>query len=238
MNFSVDVFVEYLFQGRFAIAAVVTLMVAVVAQGIGVGVGLMLALFSLSRFSALRGIAAAYIWIWRGTPPLVQLFLLFFGLPQLGVRLSVLQAGLIGLGLYAASYMAEIIRAGIQSIPPDQMQAARAMGFSWLQAMRYVILPQAFRIILPPFGNEFASMMRTTALLSVISFEELLRVTRIAINETYRVIELYSVAAVYYLAMYTAWLLVQLWLERVAARGAAPRTNARAVAAGPEHARG
>ena len=238
MNFSVDVFVEYLFQGRFAIAAVVTLMVAVVAQGIGVGVGLMLALFSLSRFSALRGIAAAYIWIWRGTPPLVQLFLLFFGLPQLGVRLSVLQAGLIGLGLYAASYMAEIIRAGIQSIPPDQMQAARAMGFSWLQAMRYVILPQAFRIILPPFGNEFASMMRTTALLSVISFEELLRVTRIAINETHRVIELYSVAAVYYLAMYTAWLLVQLWLERVAARGAAPRTNARAVAAGPEHARG
>ncbi len=238
MNFSVDVFVEYLFQARFAIAAVVTLMVAVVAQGIGVGVGLILALFSLSRFSALRGIAAAYIWIWRGTPPLVQLFLLFFGLPQLGIRLSVLQAGLIGLGLYAASYMAEIIRAGIQSIPPDQMQAARAMGFSRLQAMRYVILPQAFRIILPPFGNEFASMMRTTALLSVISFEELLRVTRIAINETYRVIELYSVAAVYYLAMYTAWLLVQLWLERVAARGVAPRASARAVATGPEQARG
>ncbi len=230
MNFSVDVFVEYLFQSRFAIAAIVTLLIAIAAQGIGVIIGLVLALFSLSRFSALRWIAATYIWIWRGTPPLVQLFLLFFGLPQLGIRLSVLQAGLIGLGLYAASYMAEIIRAGIQSINPDQMQAARAMGFSRLQAMRYVILPQALRVILPPFGNEFASMMRTTALLSVISFEELLRVTRIAINETYRVIELYSVAAVYYLIMYTAWLFVQAWLERVAARGAAPRADARANA--------
>lgn len=238
MNFSVDVFVEYLFQARFAIAACVTLLMAIATQSIGVVIGLVLALFSLSRFWALRSFAATYIWIWRGTPPLVQLFLLFFGLPQLGIRLSVLQAGLIGLGLYAAAYMAEIIRAGIQSIPPDQMQAARAMGFSRLQAMRYVILPQALRVILPPFGNEFASMMRTTALLSVISFEELLRVTRLAINETYRVIELYSVAAIYYLLMYTAWLVVQAWLERVAARGVVARASVRAAAAGADHERG
>lgn len=223
MNFSSDVFFEYLFQERFALAAGVTLSVAIVAQTIGVVIGFVLALFSLSRFRGLRWIAATYIWIWRGTPPLVQLFLLYFGLPQLGIRLSVIEAGLIGLGFYAASYMSEIIRAGIQSIHPDQLQAARAMGFSRFEAMRYVILPQAFRVILPPFGNEFASMMRTTSLLSVISFEELLRVTRIAINETYNVIELYSVAAVYYLLMYSAWIFVQSWLERIASRGVTAR---------------
>jgi len=223
MIFSSEVFFEYLFQQRFAVAACVTLIVAIAAQGIGVVIGLILALFTLSRFRALRWFAAAYIWLWRGTPPLVQLFLLFFGLPQLGIRLTVIEAGLIGLGFYAASYMSEIIRAGIQSIHSDQMQAARAMGFSRLEAVRFVILPQALRVILPPFGNEFASMMRTTSLLSVISFEELLRVTRIAINETYNVIELYSVAAVYYLAMYSAWLFVQSRLERMASRGSVPR---------------
>lgn len=227
MNFSAEVFFEYLFQEKFLVAAGVTLLVAVAAQAIGVAIGLVLALFSLSRHKPLRWIAAGYIWLWRGTPPLVQLFLLYFGLPQLGIRLNVIEAGLIGLGFYAASYMAEIIRAGIESIAEDQTQAARAMGFSRLGALRYVILPQAVRVILPPFGNEFASMMRTTSLLSVISFEELLRVTRIAINETYRVLELYSVAVVYYLLMYTIWIVVQSWLERVASRGAVPRSHRR-----------
>ena len=237
MNFAFEVFAEYLVQPRFALAAGVTLLTAIAAQGIGVILGLVLALFSLSRHAVLRWLAAAYIFLWRGTPPLVQLFLLFFGLPQLGIRLTVLQAGLIGLGFYAASYMAEIIRAGIQSVSAEQMQAARAMGFSRLQAMRYVVLPQALRVILPPFGNEFASMMRTTSLLSVISFEELLRVTRVAINETYRVIELYSVAAVYYLIMYTVWIVVQGWLERVAARGATARANERETVVKAEHVR-
>lgn len=229
MEFSTEVFSEHLFQQRFLAAAGVTLLVAIVAQTIGVVLGLVLALFGMSRHAPLRWFAAGYIWLWRGTPPLVQLLLLFFGLPQLGIRLNVIEAGLIGLGFYAASYMAEIIRAGLQSISPDQLQAARAMGFSRLQAIRLVVLPQALRVILPPFGNEFASMMRTTSLLSVISFEELLRVTRIAINETYRVVELYSVAAVYYLAMYTAWLVVQTWLERAAARGNVARNRTQSV---------
>jgi polar amino acid transport system permease protein len=228
MDFSFEVFFDYLFQQRFLVAACVTLLVAVAAQGIGVILGLILALFAMSRLSVLRGFAAGYIWLWRGTPPLVQLLLLYFGLPQLGIRLSVLEAGLIGLGFYAGSYMAEIIRAGLMSISPDQTQAARAMGFSRLSTIRYVVLPQAIRVMLPPFGNEFASMMRTTSLLSVISFEELLRVTRMAINETYRVIELYSVAAIYYLLMYSAWLFVQAWLERVAARGSVPRAQSAA----------
>ena len=95
------------------------------------------------------------------------------------------------------------------------------MGCSRLVALRWVILPQAARVMLPPFGNEFASMMRTTSLLSVISFEELLRVTTLAINDTFRPLELYSVAACYYLALYTAWTLIQARLERLAAVGSA-----------------
>lgn len=224
MDFSTEIFVDYLTRPEFAAAAGVTLAVAVAAQAIGVVVGLILALFGMSSHAPLRWFTAGYIWLVRGTPPLVQLFLLYFGLTQFGIRLSVLQAGLIGLGGYAAAFMSEIIRSGLASVSPDQMQAARAMGFSRLQALRFVILPQTLRVMLPPFGNEFASMMRTTSLLSVISFEELLRVTRMAINETYRVIELYSVAAVYYLAMYSIWLIVQAWLEQAARRGVTARS--------------
>ncbi len=237
MDFSFAVFSEYLLQPRFALAAGVTLLVAAAAQAIAVVIGLVLALFALSRVRALRAFTTGYVWLLRGTPPLVQLLLLYFGLPQIGIRIGVLEAGLIGLGTYAGAFMAEIIRSGLESVSPDQMQAARAMGFPRLQAIRYVVLPQAFRVMLPPFGNEFASMMRTTSLLSVISFEELLRVTRMAINETYRVIELYAVAAIYYLILYSLWLVVQAQLERLAARGMASRQTARkaqAVLAGAD----
>lgn len=137
-----------------------------------------------------------------------------FGLPQLGLRLNVLEAGVAALSLYAAAYMAEIIRAGLELIDKGQAEAARSLGFSRGLTMRSVPLPQALRVILPPFGNEFTSMMRTTSLLSVISFEELLRVTTLAINEIFRPLELYSVAAVYYLLMTTGWMYVQILLER------------------------
>ena len=221
MSFASDVFLSYLLRPEFMWAALVTLMVAIAAQTIGVILGLVLALFKRSKFSTLRVFAIFYLWLWRGTPPLVQLLILYFGLTQFGIRLTVLQAGLIGLGCYSAAFMSEIIRAGLDSVSEDQSEAARSMGFSNLQTIRFVVLPQAVRIIIPPFSNEFASMMRTTSLLSVISFEELLRVTRMAINETYRVIELYSVAAVYYLILYSAWLLLQVWLEKKASKGMA-----------------
>lgn len=219
MQFSVDIFLEYLTQPRFAAVAGVTLLVAIAAQTIGTVIGLVLALCAVSRRRPLRFVSGAWVWLWRGTPPLVQLLLLYFGLPQLGVRLGVLEAGLIGLGCYSAAYMSEIIRAAILTVPADQMQAARAMGMSRLGAMWNVVLPQSVRLILPAFGNEFSSMMRTTSLLSVISFNELLRVTRMAINDTYAVLELYAVAACWYLAMYSAWIVVQRQLERYAARG-------------------
>jgi polar amino acid transport system permease protein len=126
----------------------------------------------------------------------------------------VLEAGLLGLSLYGAAYMAEIIRGALASIDKGQAEAARSMGLSRAETMRSVLLPQAVRIVLPPFGNEFSSMMRTTSLLSVISFEELLRATTMIINENFRAIELYAVAALYYLAMASVWMAIQTLLER------------------------
>ena len=225
MAFSSEIYFEYFFSNKFLFAALITLSVAIIAQTIGVILGTILALFKLSEKKTLIYIANAYIWVWRGTPPLIQLFLLYFGLAQLGFRLSAIQAGIFGLGCYSAAYMSEIIRAAIISIHADQLTAARSMGFSWIQSMRYIIIPQSIRIILPPFGNEFASMMRTTSLLSVISFEELLRVTRIAINETYSVMELYAVASTYYLIMYSAWILLQQYLEKLASKGTQPKSG-------------
>ena len=214
MSWSWETFLTYIADPLFMRAALVTVWVAIVSQLIGVVVGLGVALMQLAQSPVLRAVARAYVWFWRGSPLLVQLFLLFFGLPQIGIRLNVIEAGLIGLGLNASAFMAEIIRGTILAVDRGEIEAARALGMSRGATMWYVILPQATRLIVPPLGNEFLSNLRTTSLLSVISFEELLRVTTLAINETFRAIELYSVAAVYYLAMTTVWTLIQAAIER------------------------
>ena len=120
MAFSSEIYFEYFFSNKFLFAALITLSVAIIAQTIGVILGTILALFQLSENKTLIYIANTYIWIWRGTPPLIQLFLLYFGLAQLGFRLSAIQAGIFGLGCYSAAYMSEIIRAAIISIHTDQ----------------------------------------------------------------------------------------------------------------------
>lgn len=209
-----EVFLDYLFDPRVVRAAFTTLAVAAAAQAAATVIGFVVAL-GLRAGSVLPRVAGeAFVWLFRSTPPLLQLLLFYFGLPQLGVRPSVLEAGLICLSLYAAAYMAEVVRAALESVDRGQVESARAIGLSRAETMRSVVLPQALRVMLPPFGNEFSSMMRTTSLLSVISFEELLRVTTLVINETFRAFELYAVAACWYLAMTSAWLVVQAWLER------------------------
>ena len=214
MSWSWETFLAYIADPLFVRAAVVTVWVAVASQVIGVAVGLGVALMQLAQNPVLRSLANVHVWFWRGSPLLVQLFLLYFGLPQLGIRLNVIEAGLIGLGLNASGFMAEIIRGTILSVDRGEIEAARSLGMSRGQTMRRVILPQAARLIVPPLGNEFLSNLRTTSLLSVISFEELLRVTTLAINETFRATELYCVAALYYLAMTTVWTLIQAGIER------------------------
>ena len=231
MSWSWETFLAYIADPLFVRAAVTTIWVAVASQIIGVVVGLGVALMQLAQNPALRTLANVYVWFWRGSPLLVQLFLLYFGLPQLGIRLNVIEAGLIGLGLNASGFMAEIIRGTILAVDRGEIEAARSLGMSRGQTMRRVILPQAARLIVPPLGNEFLSNLRTTSLLSVISFEELLRVTTLAINETFRATELYAVAALYYLAMTTVWTLIQAGIERrlavSAERDDAPRPRFR-----------
>jgi polar amino acid transport system permease protein len=229
MTWDWSVFGHYLVDPRMAMAALVTLAVATLAQALATCIGFALALALRSASGALRALAAGYVWLVRGTPPLIQLLLFYFGLPQLGLRLSVFEAGVAALSLYGGAYMAEIVRAGLESVDRGQAEAARSLGFSRALTMRSVLLPQALRVILPPFGNEFTSMMRTTSLLSVISFEELLRVTTLAINDTFRPLELYSVAAVYYLLMTTGWMYVQRTLERQLTPGRSPSGRAAAL---------
>lgn len=214
MIWSAEVFWTYMVDARIATAAGVTIMIAAAAQSAAAVIGFVLALGMRSRIMAVVAAARAYVWLFRGTPPLLLLLLFYFGLPQLGLRLGVLEAGLLCLSLYAGAYMAEIVRAALAAIDRGQVEAARSLGMSRAETMRSILLPQAVRLILPPFGNEFASMMRTTSLLSVISVEELLRATNMIINQNFRPLELYAVAALYYLAMATVWMAAQWALER------------------------
>lgn len=219
MTWDWEVFWRYLFSPAFLRAAWTSIWLATVAQVSALVIGLIAASMLQARNRLLQTAARTYIWFWRGTPLLLQLLVLYLGLPQIGIQLSVIQAGLIGLSLNAGAYMTEIVRAGLISVGKGQREAAKALGMSSTQSLRIVVLPQALRVILPPFGNEYSSMLRTTSLLSVISLEELMRVTTVAISDTFRAVELYSVAALYYLAMTTTWNVIQSIIEQRLAVG-------------------
>ena len=199
----------YLLEGAFT-----TLWLTAVSISIGLVAGFVLAVLRLSKFRALSLAASGYVWLFRGTPLLVQLIVIFTGLPQLGIRLSVVASALLGLSLNEAAYLAEIIRAGIGAVPAGQSNAARALGLRDRQIMRYVVIPQALRIIVPPLGNSVNGLLKTTSITSVISMEELLRRTQVLIQERFLVLELFTVAALYYLAMTTCWDFVQRAIER------------------------
>ena len=161
----------------------------------------------------------------RGTPALVQLIIIYTGLPQLGITLGVIPSAVLGLGLNEGAYLAEIFRAGIAAVPHGQFEAARALGLSRFQLMRLVVLPQAMRIIVPPLGNAFNGLMKTSSLASVISMEELLRRTELLIQVQFKVLEIFVDAAIYYLVLTTVWGLIQRRIERHYGRGYAPASR-------------
>lgn len=207
-------FFEYLFNPYILQGAVTTLWLTVAAIVGGLVLGCALALARLSSRQWLAAPAHFYIWVFRGTPLMVQLIIIYTGLPQLGLKLSVIESALIGLVLNEAAYLAEIVRGGIQSVPVGQTQAARAVGLTHAQTMRFVVMPQAMRLIIPSLGNSINGLLKTTSVTSVISMEELLRRTQVLIQEKFMVLELFLVAALYYLLMTTAWDLVQRRIER------------------------
>ena len=208
-----DGFLEYLFNPYLLHGALVTLGLTVASIVGGLVLGGVLSLMRLSGQRALMAVARFYIWVFRGTPLLVQLIIIYTGLPQLGLKLSVLESALLGLILNEAAYLAEIIRGGILGVSAGQSSAARALGLNSAQTMMYVVLPQAIRIIIPALGNSVNGLLKTTSVTSVISIEELLRKTQILIQEKFLVLELFTVAALYYLLMTSVWDFVQRRIE-------------------------
>ena len=203
-----------------------TLCVSVIAQGVGTVVGLLGALAGRSRMKFLRFVVGLYVWVMRGTPLLVQIVFIYTGLAAANIfrfediNLGFMtlpgniQAGILALTLNEGAYMTEIIRAGIGSVGIGQTEAAKSLGMTYWLYMRRVILPQAARVIIPPLGNEFNSMLKNTTLLSVIGVPELLLATQMVTSATFRVFELYLVVACYFLSLTTLWSFVQRYLER------------------------
>jgi polar amino acid transport system permease protein len=177
-------------------------------------IGLLLAVMRLSKRKAVSRAAQVYIWIFRGTPLLVQLIIIYTGLPQLGlVRFSVVESAIIGLALNEAAYLSEILRGGILSVAKGQTEAARAMGLSAFQIFRLVVMPQALRVIIPPLGNSVNGLLKTTSIASVISMEELLRRGQLLMQQKFQILEVFVVVALIYLAMTTCWDFVQRRIE-------------------------
>lgn len=203
-----------------------TFALGVAGQTFGVTIGLFTALARLSRVGPFRWAARLYTWVIRGTPLLVQIVFVYTAFAAAGIfrftdlqfgALTVagnVQAAIVVLSLNEGAYMAEIIRAGIQSVDPGQMEAAKSLGLTYGQAMRRIILPQAARFVIPPLGNEFNSILKNTSLVSIIGVQELLLTTNTMVSATFRTFELYLVVASYYLLLTTAWGMVQSRIER------------------------
>src|SRR4028119_1466085 len=182
-------------------AFLVTIALALGAELLGIVLGLVLALMKIGRSRLLSAPAQVYIDVFRGTPLLVQIIFIYFATPNIGIRIeSLFFAGLVALTLNSAAYVAEIFRSGIQSIDKGQMEAGRASGLSYGQTMRYIVVPQAFRRVIPPLTNEFVVIIKDTSIVSVIGLEELLRAARVLQSATANATPL-VVAALFYLAI-------------------------------------
>lgn len=191
----------------------VTLWISALASVIGLVIGVITGLCRVSRNLTLRQLSVTYIEIIRGTPLLVQLFIFYF---FLGTVLDIgrLPSGIFALGIFAGAYVAEIIRAGIQSIPKGQMEAARSLGMNVPQAMIYIILPQAFKRTLPPLAGQFISLIKDSSLVSVIAITDLTKSGREVITSTFAVFEIWFVVAFLYLILTFTLSQVVAWVER------------------------
>ena len=183
-----------LFQG-----ACVTVQITAISVGLGLFFGLFIGIAQISRVAFFRIPAKIYVDFLRGTPLLVQIFMIYFALPLLiGTRIDPFIAAIVACSI---AYIAEIFRAGIQSIDKGQMEAGRSLGLNWSQTMRFIIIPQAFKRIIPPLGNEFIAMLKDSSLVSVIGFEELTRQGQLVIASTYGAMEIWTAVALIYLLM-------------------------------------
>ncbi len=206
-------FVDYLFNHFLLGGVLVTIGLTLASVAGGLVLGMIIALMRMSQNLVLYGVARTYIWFFRGTPLLIQLVVIYTGLPQLGIKLGVIGSAVIGLILHEASYLAEIIRSGFMSVPQGQREAAWALSVPRRTIFWRVTLPQAFRLMIPPFGNSVNSLLKATSLASVISVEEIMRRSDMLMQEHFQILEVYAAAAVYYLLLVSVWDLIQQRLE-------------------------
>jgi polar amino acid transport system permease protein len=228
---------QYLFDSRVLHGVLTTIYMTFLAMLVGIILGVLAAVMRLSPNPIVSGASWLYIWFFRGTPLLVQIIFWYnlqalFPTISLGVPfgpslvhthanaiITTFVAGLLALGLNEGAYMSEIVRAGIISVDEGQTHAAQSLGMSRLQIMRMIVLPQAMRVIIPPTGNETISMLKNTALLSVISFGELLFAAQTIYDVNYKVIPLLIVASIWYVVMTSVLYVGQYFIERRYGRG-------------------
>jgi polar amino acid transport system permease protein len=191
-------------EGWHALASgtAVTIEITLAALLLSCCLGLLIGLGRLNpQRKVIYGFCTIYLTLIRGTPLLVQLFILFFGLPHFGIQLPAYVCGIFGLGLYSAAYVSEVVRGSIQSVEKGQMEAARSLGMPYKMAMRKVVLPQALLLMIPALGNEFIALIKNSALVSLLTIADVMHEGEKIISVSYRSLEVYLAIAVIYLAL-------------------------------------
>lgn len=194
-------------------AIVMTLGLGAGAFVLGCVLGMLIALMRLSSVKLLRVVAFAYVSLFRGTPLLVQILLIYFGLPHYGIVLSPIPSALLALTLFSAAYLSEVFRAGIHSVDPGQWEAAQSMSMGYWTCLRRIILPQALRIATPPLGSRMIALMKDTSLASTITVMELTRVAEQIGAATFRYMEMFLMVGAMYWLINQLLTLLQTWLE-------------------------
>lgn len=192
----------------------VTIPLTLASFALSLVLGLLLALVQIANVKGLKQISRFYIWVFRGTPLIVQLFIIFFGLPSIGITLKAFPAAVLGFGLNLAAYNAEVFRSAIEAIPKGQSEAAAMIGLSYSQTMARVVLPQSFPIAFPNLFNNLISLLKDTSLAASITVVELFTVTQQIAARTYEPFALYMEAAVIYLIFSTLLTWLQRYLEK------------------------
>nr|WP_320146542.1 amino acid ABC transporter permease [uncultured Anaeromusa sp.] len=192
----------------------VTLQISLISLLLGMGLGIAGALCRVSSNRYLNAISSFYVWVIRGTPLLVQLFILYFGLPQLGLKMDSMTAGIVGLAINTGAYVTEIFRAGIQAVDKGQLEAALSLGMNYRQALVRIIGPQAIKVCMPPMVNQFIITLKNSSIASLVTITELLRTGEQLIYTTFRSFEVYTVIALLYLLMNSVFMLVADNLEK------------------------
>ncbi len=191
----------------------VTIPLTLASFALSLVIGLILALVQIANIKVIRQFARFYIWVFRGTPLIVQLFIIFFGLPNIGITLDAFPAAVLGFGLNLGAYNAEVFRSGIMAVPDGQEEAAKSLGLSYFQTLTHIIMPQAFPIAFPNLFNNLISLLKDTSLAASITVVELFTVTQQIAARTYEPFALYLEAAAIYLIFSTALTWLQRYLE-------------------------